>query len=157
MYKQFLKSGATALAGYAAKKALSGFNKSPEDKVKEAIQQFKNVVSIDVEDKNILKEAYLCFVENYPDIIIGDDEEYETSFNDYYRGSFVDLTDAAKYLLADSENSDFINSFDESEAIEITRNFDSIAVAYWDYLQDDDRSVNAYQDENGFYHIFYED
>ena len=37
MYKQLLKTGVTALAGYAAKKILNGLVKSPEEKVKEAI------------------------------------------------------------------------------------------------------------------------
>ena len=147
MYKQLLKSGATALAGYAAKRLLNGLNKSSEDKVKEAIQQFKNVISIDTEE--VLDDADRCFEENYPEAY--DNDDFDTS----YQGSFEDLLEASKYLLAAEENYDFINNFTSDKANEICKSHDSIAAAYWDYLTDY-KSIVAYHGENGVYHVFQE-
>lgn len=149
MYQQLLKTGATALAGYATKRILNGLVKSPEEKVKEAIEIFKNVVSIDTED--ILEDAERCFEENYPEAYDNDD------FDTCYQGSFENLLEASKYLLATSENSDFINNFSTDEATEICKTLDSIAYTYWDHLMGDyNRFVEAYRGENGIYHIFQE-
>ena len=149
MYKQLLKSGATALAGYAAKRILNGLVKSPEEKVKEAIEIFKNVVSINTED--VLDDADRCFEEHYPEAFENDD------FDRCYVGSFEDILEASKYLLATSENSDFIGNYTDDEIARICRSLSSIALAYWDHLMsDDDRSVDAYHGENGVYHVFQE-
>lgn len=147
MYQQLLKTGATALAGYAAKRILNGLVKSPEEKIKDAIKIFKNVVSIDLEE--IEDDARECFIENY--------DSYNESFFDWYQGSFENLLEVSKFLLATSENSDFINNFTTDEANEICKSYDSIADAYWEYLMaDNNRTVEAFQGIDGVYHIFQE-
>lgn len=150
MYKQLLKSGATALAGFAAKKVLSGFNKSPQDKVKEAIHSFKDIIPID--DEDVIANAKECFEEN---IFDNDPEDLDEEFRLQYVGSFESNIEAGQFLLAESENSDFINNFDESEAIQMTSSSDNIALAYLDYLMsDDDANLQVFQDEDGVYHLF---
>ena len=141
MYKQLLKSGATALAGYAAKRILSGFNKSPEDKVKEAIQQFKNVVSIDTEE--VETDAQQCYFENIGDTVYFDED---------YLGSFEDTNEVGKYLLALDNNYSFITNYG-SIGNEIVSSLDSIADHYLDYLLSNNK-IELFQGLDGVYHVF---
>lgn len=141
MYKQLLKSGVTALAGYAAKRVLSGFNKSPEDKVKEAIKIFKNVVSIDTEE--VETDAKQCYFENIGDTVYFDED---------YLGSFEDTNEVGKYLLALDNNYSFITNYG-SIGNEIVSSLDSIADHYLDYLLSNNQ-IELFQGLDGIYHVF---
>lgn len=143
MSKQILKSGTT-------KRVRSSFKKASEDKVKEVIQLFKSVKPLDYEE--ILEDAEECFKQHYT-------EAYEYGlFDEQYLGSFDSILDVGKYLLAQSEDSGFINDYPDYKVYKIVRTPDSISLGYISYLQNaPHNTIDIYEDSNNTFHIFSED
>ncbi len=126
MLKPILQAGLSTLAGYAVKKMLNG--NSIENRIKEAIDLFSNIEPIDIDDE---EEVYDDAVEIYHEEF--EDDTHREIFGDHYIGSFLDVDDIGKYLLAQDKNYNFLNEYG-SVANEIVKSNDLIADHYMDYL-----------------------
>ena len=126
MLKPILQAGLSTLAGYAVKKMLNG--NSIENRIKEAINLFSHIEPIDIdEDEEVYDDAREIYHEEF------EDDTHREIFDDHYIGSFLDVDDIGKYLLAQDKNYNFLNEYG-SVANEIVKSNDLIADHYMDYL-----------------------
>jgi len=141
MYKQILKSGVTALAGFAVNKMLKGFEGNPIKVAESHKELFSTIESLE----EFRDQALEAFEQNYSE---------DSNFDDLYIGTFEDFYDVGGFLIAEDHPLDFLSTLDPSEALMIAKDPELLKHEFVDHLMSNG-NLNIYHNvEDDVYHAF---